>query len=310
MNTTALLSNLEASITSNFPEIAKHFNSGISAAELERLESTLNPYRLPQDCRKLYEWHDGAQEPLELIPGYAFLSLSQAIESYRLQLEIWRGTEGYNPLWFPIFEFQGDIYCVVLSRETSETSPVYLSFNQDTEIRMMFADFRTLLAVSTRCFEAGAYKLDDDFLIEDEDHVERIRAEFGNAAPTTHVDGTNSLSKFFTQSWPEHWKSAIGRTEDDYVLKGADNTVASYKSHPKPSRLHVEIIGLMGPSECSFLEIEDETGDMTVLCPDTAVGSRETQIGRHYEIEVEPVKQQPPFGDSCEAVIRRLILRK
>ena len=59
----------------------------------------------------------------------------QAIEEYRLQLEIAGGTEGYNPLWFP----------------------VYLSFNEDTEIRMMFSDFRALLAVLIQCFETGAY---------------------------------------------------------------------------------------------------------------------------------------------------------
>ena len=129
-------------------------------------------FEISSDCRKLYEWHDGAKEPLELIPGYTFLSLAQAIEEYRLQLEIAGGTEGYNPLWFP----------------------VYLSFNEDTEIRMMFSDFRALLAVLIQCFETGAYRIDEDFLIEDENRVERIRAEFGDAAPTTHVDGTNSFS--------------------------------------------------------------------------------------------------------------------
>jgi len=74
----------------------------------------------------------------------------------------------------------------------------------------------------------------------------------------------------------------------------------------------------MGTSPYSILKIEDETGHMTVLCPDTAIGSRETQIRRQYEIEVEPVKEQPLFDGICEvvnrhmckAVIRHLILRE
>ena len=65
---------------------------------------------------------------------------------------------------------------------------------------MMFSDFRASLAELIRYFETGAYRLDGDFLIEDEGHVERLRAEFGDAVPTANIDGTNSLSKFFTQS--------------------------------------------------------------------------------------------------------------
>ncbi len=310
MSTAAALSKLEEAIKARFPDLQPHFHSGISEAEFMRLEGQLSPYRLPRECRDLYEWHNGAREPLELIPGYSFLSLAEAIDEYRMQLKIFGGTEGFNPLWFPLFSFQGDIYAVVLSSEGTNRSPVYLSFNQDTEIRLMYSDFDTLLAVSTRCFESNAYFLDDGYLAEDEEKVERIKSEFGEAAPVEHVDGESSFSKFFTQSWPESWKSAIGRTDEDYVAKGADNTVAEYKSDPKRSRLHVAITGVLGTSSHTILDIRDETGQMSVLCLNTAVGAREIQISRHYEMEVEPSREELSPHESCEGVVRHVLLRE
>lgn len=302
-----LLEKLEEAIAICSPTLAGCLNKGISVADLKQQESQLLPYFLPEECQELYRWRDGAAHPLELIPGFAFLSLAQAIEEYRLQFQLDGGSEGWNPLWFPIFSFQGDNYCVLLSKERRVQSEIYLSHNQDTEIWLMHPDLNTLLDVSAECFSAGAYYLDDGFIDMHEEHVDEIFARFGSSA-FKGSDASTSYSKAFTKKWPQEWKDAIGRIENDYKLKGADNTVSAYLQKPKRSRFHACIIGLIGTAEEMRLTIEDATAVMTVYCPRTVIGARETQITRRYEMEIAPFVATTEVAEGCDGIVKHMIL--
>jgi cell wall assembly regulator SMI1 len=302
------LQNLQAAIVVKAPHLVDRFNSGIKEKDLRQLEVQLLPYFLPESLRSIYRWHEGADEPLELIPGYVFLTFQEAVEEYRMQFELDGGAEGWNPLWFPFMSLQGDNYCVLLSTERRPDSSVYLMYNQDTEFRMMFRDVGALIETAKFGFESGAYRINDDYLEIEEDDFEQLRSKLGDRAPLVHVDGVTSHSRHFTQNWPREWRKAIGRNEDDYKLQGADCTVPEYLQNPRKARLRLRIRGLVGTSDAAMIDVEDNESEMTIYCPRTARGARELQIGRTYEMEIEPGQPTETKNGECSGTVQRMIL--
>lgn len=308
------LSTLERSVA-NLGALERAWRPGISPAQIESLESQLHPYLLPAEVVDLYAWHDGAGEPLALIPGYRYLSLSEAIQQYRFQFELCGGTEGWNPVWFPLFSLQGDLYCVILSTQRQRTSPVYLSFNQDTEIYLTFPNLAALVCASAECFARGIYSIGDGYLENDKEAEKEVASRFGSPFPERITDGVTSFSKFSTLKWPESWRVAIGRRDEDYFVQGADETVTGFLKAPRPVRIQAQIVELLGSSDGTVLGVHDSSGSMTVYCPRSAIGAREIQIGRGYEFSIGPMEiDLPAFvaesGVECSALVTHAVRLK
>lgn len=295
------------------PHLVTLFRPGIPHATLADLESGLLPFRLPESVRALYAWHDGAEAPLELMPPYAFMSFSEAIAQYRFLQSLEPGSEGWNPIWFPVFQFSRTNHCVLLSHDSCEDSPVLQIDVDDTEIYLTYPSVPAFLEAVAECFATGAIALEEDYLIAIDELAGPIQAKHGNLLALRRLDGVRSYSKFFTQTWPESWRHAIGRTAGDYECKGATATVASFLSTPDPARVHATIDGLAGGSGESLLRIRDATGSMIVHCPHTAVGSREVQLDRHYEFTLQPCQRRPAeLADAvdwnCDGATTHMIL--
>lgn len=294
---------LEQAIDSNIPECKGLFKPGISEEKLTSLEAEIHLFRFSEDVRMLYRWHDGAEEPLQIIPGYSFLTLEEAITEYKAQLELDGGSEGYNPLWFPLFSYQGDNYCVILSKDEQLETKMYFNAIEDTEIRIEYSNLETMIDIATHCFNSYAYIFDEEYLEKDPKIFNQILEDSGEKERTKQLDTLGDFSKYFTTNWPTEWRDAIGRTDEDYQLVGPDNTVSDYLSKPSQSRVHVQIVGLEGTTDYILMTIKDVSGQITAYCRRTTVGAREVQIGRSYEMEIAP----PSDNISADASVTHVI---
>ncbi|HEX5130423.1 MAG TPA: SMI1/KNR4 family protein [Usitatibacter sp.] len=279
---------------------------------IDALEAKLAPYRLPAEVRALYRWHDGADEPLVMQPPYGFLPFAEAIAAYDFTRGIMEGSEGWNPLWFPVFSFQGDHHCVVLGADPGAPSPVFVVHNADTEIRQIFPDVASLLRTVATAYANGVSWLTDDYVEYDDGMFQDIALRNGHTRYQDAVEGETSFSIFQTARWPAAWKAAIGRVDSDYVTVGADATVADGGREGQVRILHATVVWLAGSSEEAVLEIEDASGSMLVHCPSTAVGQRELQIGNAYEWRVRYSKAiesrlAADHGRRCFAVVEHMI---
>lgn len=282
------LTDLGRSMASMFGPCATRLRPGLTTDEIGELEIQLLPYHLPEDVRRLYMWHDGAEEPVELVPGFRFLSLREAIAEYRQQFALNGGTEGWNPLWFPLLSAQGDLYLTVMSARREPHSCLYLSCNQDTELYYTYPDLRSFVLACAECLDARAFIFDGELLELNEAQLKRIPSARGFLLQDVQSGDMKSLSRFFTDAWPWEWKEAIGRRPDDYVVRGADTTVQECLMGRERGIVQVRVIGLAGCSEGRVLDVADESGTMVVWCPRNAIGSREIQIEGCYEIAIAP----------------------
>lgn len=306
---TSRLRELEAAIGENTPSLIGCLNAEISTDELRTLEVQVLPYLFPVALRELYRWHNGSSRPLELVPGFEFMPLEEALDEYRLQFEIDGGTEGWNPLWFPIMSCDGDSYCALLSRTRKTDSDVFLLSSEDTELTLAFSDIRSMLDVATEGFKSGIYRFADGYIEAEDEEFGSLADQYSGIKSQPNVDGVTSFSRHFTQKWPNEWKDAIGRTEEDYRLEGPDCTIREYINSPRTARLHLKIVGLVGMTDEAFIDVEDSSGSMTLCCPRDARGARELQIDRSYEMEVKPAVEREKYGEQFAGIVNRMILR-
>jgi cell wall assembly regulator SMI1 len=287
------------------------FRKGITPAQLKNVEKHLAPLYVPDSVRKLWQWHDGADAPLELIPPYEFLSASQAIALYESMQTLSPGAEGWNPIWFPVFGRARSNYSILLSKDVLEDSPVLQIDLEDTDLHVIYPSLLSLLRASAECFSSGAIVLSDDYL-ESNEGAASIQAKHGNALALRSLKGVKSYSKHFTLTWPAAWREAIGRTSADYELRGAKSTIAAYLRSPSSTRVQATIGQLVGSGDESIFTISDASGTMTVQCPRAAIGSRETQIGRRFEFSLKPCKRRPSaLSESrdmdCDAAVTHMV---
>ncbi len=312
---TEILKELQLSVAGAFPSLQDEFRPGLELEELEQLERELAPYKLPESLRALFLWHNGADSPLAIFPPYEFLSLAEAIWEYRLQREIDPGSEGWNPLWFPLFSFDGDYCIVILSEEPKQTSEVYESIRGDTELILKYPSVESILKTAVECFSSGVYSYEDEYLYYDEDLLKQVRAKLVNLNDSGSYESIAFYSKSFTQNWPQAWRDGIGRTPEDYICKGASSSIAEYLAAPSPVTIQGRIVELMGTSSETIFEVQDTSGKMTVLCPRSTTGSREIQCSRTYEFSIRPCDPMPSeFAlkrrTHCSAFVEHVILIK
>src|SRR5919198_287118 len=198
---TTVLVNLQSAVEGFSASLAARLRPGLSSDALDRAEAELRPYVLPNEVRSLFRWHDGAEEPMVLFPGYRFLSFAEALDQYRFELALSGGSEGWNPLWFPLLSLQGDFYCTTLSYERREHSPIFLSYRQETALFLICSSLRACLLASAQCFQDGAYMFTGEYLEENDEHARAVRARYHCEFPAEIVDGVTAFDKFSTLKW-------------------------------------------------------------------------------------------------------------
>ncbi len=131
------------------------------------------PFCLPQEVYQIYQWHNGssAQQPVEFLPQYRFLSLEEALDRYQMTVEIWRqGVSETEQLqswcprpegWFPLFAEDSNFYMVVGQPEPKTTAPI-IHFSEYGDHGLVFNSLTDMMLAIAECLETGTYFLYED----------------------------------------------------------------------------------------------------------------------------------------------------
>jgi len=125
------------------------------------------PFRLPEEVYQLYQWHNrsSAEQYIEFLPQYRFLSLEEAIAQYQFTVEIWRDvseTENWQDgwvrpeVWFPVFAEDGNFYVVEGQSQPRATAPI-IHFSEYGITALVFNSLTDMMLAIAECLKIGAY---------------------------------------------------------------------------------------------------------------------------------------------------------
>jgi cell wall assembly regulator SMI1 len=149
----------------------------LTLAQIERLATRL-PFALTTEVETLYQWHNGTRaqtgddlDDLHFFPGFYFLSLEEALETYveREDADQWR--KG----WLPIFaNGAGDFYVVPCKRKKVSSTPIIGFLHGEPDQIAEYESLEAMIQTLEACFREGVFYVDDDDTLEmdDDRHAE------------------------------------------------------------------------------------------------------------------------------------------
>lgn len=152
---------------------------GLSPQELEAWESRL-PFALTSEVESMYRWRNGTRaeegaslEDLYFFPGFYYLSIEEAVQTYREREDAPQWRMG----WFPLFaNGAGDFYIVPCRRKKLETSEIIGFLHGEPEQTAEYESLASMIQTLEACFREGAFFLDDDDTMEIDDDKQRVIA--------------------------------------------------------------------------------------------------------------------------------------
>jgi hypothetical protein len=153
--------------------VCDRLNDGLSDKEIERSfeQAGLKPTK---ELVELYQWRNGTPveegtmlDDVQIIPGYHFLSLKDAIKSYLAM----KDDDRWSSSWFPVFaNGGGDFYAVDLSQSNGEYAPIVGFILNETEQEVEYQSLTTMLLTFSECCEKGiVFKTEAGYLEMDDD---------------------------------------------------------------------------------------------------------------------------------------------
>ena len=117
----------------------------------------------PEDLLALYAYRDGTKmkkgdllDELHLFPGFYWLSLKDAVNSYRAFYKDPR----WNKSWFPIFgNGGGDFYAFVCDVESPDHGSIVCFLLGETDHLVEYKDLPTMVGWIDRCYRDGVFFL-------------------------------------------------------------------------------------------------------------------------------------------------------
>lgn len=156
----------------NAPVVAGALQPGLTHEQISTQVQDL-PFCLPQEVYQIYQWHNGssAQQRVEFLPQYRFLSLEEALDQYQITVEIWRQSvseteqlQSWCPRpegWFPLFAEDGNFYMVVGQPSPKTTAPI-IHFSEYGDNGLVFNSLTDMMLAVAECLETGTYFLYED----------------------------------------------------------------------------------------------------------------------------------------------------
>lgn len=156
-NTAAPLSMILEEIlkyTSINSELIPSLHDGIT---LQEIESKLNsfPFQIPREVEALYQWHNGTDLEIEFFNGYAFLPLDEALKIRNEWIKCNTDYIVYPPELLPLFEFEGEYYCVECSHDKQDCGVIWNVYHDSSR---EYNSLKTMLLAILECYEVGAYQ--------------------------------------------------------------------------------------------------------------------------------------------------------
>lgn len=188
------LARLQATLDQHAPQVAQALQPGLSAAEITALEQK-GGFRLSDDLRALYRWHNGmsASSTLGLLGLERFLPLEEIVQGQTVlrqqsapanlvQRMAYAVFVGHRHSWVPVLtDNAGDGYFYDPERMDAEGA-FFHHFAEDGSY-LWFPSLRNFLAGLMECYETGAIKVaaDGKKLEEDFSRSQKIWARFGRS---------------------------------------------------------------------------------------------------------------------------------
>lgn len=168
----------------NQPEYASSFLPELKYEEIQLLEAEFG-FKFPKEIYELYQWRNGTKEDAKALcfPTFEFLPISRAIEYSKgcnqyieeNQKFLMEKGEWYeiSPL-FTFIENNGNFCGIPLVEARKEKIPV-VDLGEGEMARIIYASLTDMMLTLAECYETGAYYLDDEgFVCEDEDKVAKV----------------------------------------------------------------------------------------------------------------------------------------
>lgn len=313
---------LEAWLHAHAPSLVETLRPGADEAHLDAAMVDVAPYLLPDDVRALYRWHDGQTPDGELVPGYRFLPIKDAVARYQMMLDLLPDMQGWNPFWFPLLDFEGDLFVVELGCEPTPTTPVFWCPSEDSDLYVWTHDLIAFVRLVLDAYRQDVYQKVDGYWERDEADETALRE---SVSPGAHrfgeheVEGTTYFSRFSTQQWPPVWRSAIGRSSQPATPRGATTSIASFttksdRDSAAPATLRGTVTALIGSGRGRLIDLTDATGTLTLFCPPRI--AREVQMRVRYEVDVQErgaasrTGLGSPWDDARFVVTRVVVLER
>lgn len=149
----------------NAPAMLTFLQPGLTRGQIDAQVRDL-PFQLPKEVYQLYQWHNGssAEQNIEFLPQYRFLSLEDAIAQYQCTVKIWQDvseTENWQDGWvqpegwFPLFAEDGNFY--VVEGQSQPTSAPIIHFSEYGDNDLIFNSLTDMIRAIAECLETGTY---------------------------------------------------------------------------------------------------------------------------------------------------------
>ena len=148
----------------------------LTREEIQEWESRL-PFALTRELATIYQWRNGTKaeesdllESLYFFPGFYFLSIEEAVQTYQERGDSPQWREG----WFPLFaDGGGDFYIVPCAQQKVAASEVIGFIHGEPEQGAEYESVEAMIQTLEACFREGAFFVDDDDTMEIDDERHR-----------------------------------------------------------------------------------------------------------------------------------------
>lgn len=160
---------------------------GLSGPDLESWEAAF-PFAFTRELDRIYQWRNGTKaeegdllEALHFFPGFYFLSIEEAVQTYRER----ERSPQWRKAWFPLFaDGGGDFYVVPCLGEKTDASEIIGFIHGEPEQIVEYESLSAMIATFESCFAEGAFFVDDDDTMEiDDDKHRDIAHRFNPEVP-------------------------------------------------------------------------------------------------------------------------------
>jgi len=194
-DTEQLLARLQAVLETNAPSVLQVLQPGLSDAQISALQ-TEGGFRLSDDLRAFYRWHNGMATDctLRLLPGQRFLPLDEVVRERALmrhQVDSATSVQraalavfaGHRKDWLHVLDDgAGDGYFFDPKRTDAEGA-FFFHFGEG-RYYVWFPSLRNFLSGVIECYETRAVKVAEDAkgLKEDADRTQKIWQRLAKAS--------------------------------------------------------------------------------------------------------------------------------
>ena len=249
------------------PEAANELAPPAHRAALDRLQSAIAPYGIPEDVRALYEWHDGAR--ITAFMGREFLSIDSLLQ----QRDFLSRLNGEPPAWLPLFyDLSGGRLFVEALQVGGDAEPFVWLKGKDYGPNLEFTSLAAMFAVLANAFASDLVtlvELENGYFAFNASDNEGFRALQRTVDPLPQ--GQRIHRSFFpAMDWPGSWLTAIGVDKATIALTNGPSTaisdvIAAAEHGEGTFTIAGQVVRSGSNADVLWITVRDESGLALVL---------------------------------------------